>query len=106
VLRRAEQLLAALAVLIAVPVGLLAAAAAPAPSPVATGVIAGLGTLAACWSLLGLAGALWRSRLAARDARETAREWARVEPFWSRRTISDAADPDAGPGTGPPPHRR
>ncbi|MCO1656914.1 Rv1733c family protein [Pseudonocardia humida] len=59
----------------------------PVAGPTATGLAAGLGTLAICWSVLALAGAIWRARLAARDNRALTREWARVEPVWSRRRV-------------------
>ncbi|WP_214407931.1 hypothetical protein [Pseudonocardia lacus] len=97
-LRRAQVLLAVFAVLVAVAIGLLAAAsraaAPPAhlgavvePPPTAAGLVAGIGTLAVCWGLLALAGAIWRARLAAHDRRALAREWARVEPVWSHRRV-------------------
>ncbi len=38
-------------------------------------------------TVLALTGAIWRSRLAARDDRRLVREWARVEPVWSRRRV-------------------
>lgn len=66
------------------------AVVAPPPAvagPIATGLVAGTGTLVACWVLLAVAGGVWRSRLAARDRRDLAREWARVEPVWSRRRV-------------------
>lgn len=59
----------------------------PVAGPAATGLLAGAGTLGACWGLLALAGGVWRTRLTARDNRVLAREWARVEPVWSRRRV-------------------
>jgi hypothetical protein len=55
--------------------------------PAGTGLVAGIGTLAACWGLLAVAGGIWRARLTARDRRTLAREWARVEPVWSGRRV-------------------
>jgi hypothetical protein len=55
--------------------------------PTATGLVAGFGTLAACWGLLAVGGGIWRARLTARDQRALGREWARVEPVWSRRRV-------------------
>lgn len=51
------------------------------------GVLAALLTLLVCWGLLAGAGAVWRRRLAARDLRDWADGWARVEPRWSGRTV-------------------
>jgi hypothetical protein len=140
-LNRAQLVLAALAVALAVPVGLVVglthqepagpastvllerpAVVAPAPSatpiaslwagaamvreatatvpvvsspfsatstrdagPAAAGLAAGIVTVVICWTLLLVACGIWRSRLAAADARAWAGEWARIEPVWSRR---------------------
>ncbi len=86
VLRRAQLALGALAVLIGTTVGALAGASAPA-APLATGLTVCAGTVAACWALLRLAGSVWRRRLADRDSQDWGREWALVEPVWSRRTV-------------------
>jgi hypothetical protein len=67
--------------------GALAEPSPPIAGPAATGLAAGAGVLVICWTVLALAGAIWRSRLAARDDRRLAREWARVEPVWSRRRV-------------------
>jgi hypothetical protein len=86
VLRRVQLALGALAVLIGTAAGALAGASAPA-APLATGLTVCAGTVAVCWALLGLAGAVCRRRLADRDSRDWGREWALVEPVWSRRTV-------------------
>ncbi len=44
-------------------------------------------TLVLCWSMLLVAGAIWRHRLAVCDDRDWADGWARVEPRWSDRTV-------------------
>ena len=95
-IRRAQLALAAAALAAAVPVAMIvaeqaaerqSAALIPAASadPLLTGVLAGLTTLFACWGLLAVAGSVWRARLAARDRRDWAADWARVEPSWSGR---------------------
>lgn len=48
----------------------------------ATGVLAGLSTVLACWAGLAVLGVAVRRRLAAVDDRRWAAEWARVEPLW------------------------
>jgi hypothetical protein len=89
-LRRAQICLAVLAAMIAVAVGLGAGVssvpAAGRLEPVLAGVLAGTATLAICSTLLAVAGAVWRSRLAARDGDGWADEWARVGPRWRRST--------------------
>jgi hypothetical protein len=85
-LHRLRARLGVLAVLVAVVVGLAAATTtAPAGEPLVRGLLAGLGTLGACWGLLAGAGAVLRARLDARDARTWDGEWARVEPVWTGR---------------------
>lgn len=49
------------------------------------GLLAGVVTLLTCWALLAVAVATGRARLAARDARRWAADWARIEPTWSGR---------------------
>ena len=44
-------------------------------------------TLIVCWTLLVVAGAVWRRRLVARDLREWSEGWSRVEPGWRGRTV-------------------
>jgi hypothetical protein len=91
--RRAQVLLAVAAVVIAVAVGAAAAATTPAPpsghqlttsqgtvvaaaetdparGSVPAGLVAGSGTLAACWALLAVGAAFWRFRSGARADRE------------------------------------
>jgi hypothetical protein len=48
-------------------------------------VVAGLATVAAAWVVLALAWSGVRRVTTARNAASWAREWARVEPLWSRR---------------------
>jgi hypothetical protein len=82
-LRRAQIALAAVAVVIAVAVGIAAGASVPSGQPLTTGVLTAGATLLICATVLAVAGAVWRSRLAARDSRDWDRDWARVEPRWS-----------------------
>jgi hypothetical protein len=85
-LHHARVRLGVVAVLVALVVGLAAAATTGADGhPLARGLLSGLGTLAGCWALLGVGGAVWRARLDARDARSWDGEWARVEPDWTGR---------------------
>ncbi len=86
-LRLAGALLGALAIVVAVPVGVAASLTQPAGTdhPQWAGVTAGVATLLACWVLLGLGAAWWGRRLAALDRRNWAAGWARVEPSWSSR---------------------
>ena len=51
----------------------------------AFGVVAGLAAVAAAWVVLALAWSGVRRVTTARNAASWAREWARVEPLWSRR---------------------
>jgi hypothetical protein len=51
------------------------------------GVLAGLTTLAICWSVLFATGAIWRRTLADRDLRDWGSDWERVEPRWSDRRV-------------------
>lgn len=83
-LRRAQAGLAALAVVTALAVGIAAGATVPSGHPVATGLLTAAATLLICMAVLAVAGAVWRSRLAARDSRDWDSSWARVEPLWSR----------------------
>lgn len=55
------------------------------PSRALDGTVAGATTLAICWTLLGVIGALWRRRLDRRDRRAWAESWTQVEPTWSAR---------------------
>lgn len=86
-LRTAGVLLGAFAIVVAVPVGLMAALTQPAGAdrPIMAGVMAGVATLLACWVLLGLGAAWWDRRLADLDQRHWGTEWARIEPGWSKR---------------------
>ncbi len=57
----------------------------PSGDRASTGVLAAVITMLSCWALLAMAGAVWRSRLDARDRAEWERAWSRVEPDWSGR---------------------
>lgn len=81
--RTAGTLLAALAVVVAVPVGVIAALSDGGGA--GAGVMAGITTLVSCWTLLGLGVTSWRRHLALVDRQRWADEWARVEPRWSGR---------------------
>ncbi|WP_219413858.1 hypothetical protein [Pseudonocardia nigra] len=50
-----------------------------------SGLQVGVATALGGWAVVFAAGAVWRSRLAARDSAAWATEWARVEPVWSGR---------------------
>lgn len=95
---RAEAVLAVLAVVVAVAVGLIVAQGPPrAPTAITTGTVfdtaagtgllAGAVTLAVCWVLLALLGGRWRAGLADRDTLDWTSGWARVEPGWSGRRV-------------------
>jgi hypothetical protein len=84
-LHRTHVHLGVAAVVMALAVGVAAAATTAAGDPFARGLLAGLGTLAGCLGLLGAGGAVLRSRLDAHDHRRWDGEWARVEPLWSER---------------------
>jgi hypothetical protein len=72
-LRRAHTQLGVAAVLIALVVGVAAAATSEGslshPYPLARGLVAGVGTLVVCWGLLGVGAALVRARLDPRPGR-------------------------------------
>jgi hypothetical protein len=84
-LYRTHVHLGVMAVVMAVAVGVAAAATTVVGDPFARGLLAGLGTLAGCWGLLGVGVAVVRARLDARDHRCWDDDWARVEPLWSER---------------------
>jgi hypothetical protein len=85
-LRHAHVHLGVTAVLVALVVGLAAAATTgEGAHPFVRGLLTGLGTLGGCWGLLGVGSAVCRARLDARDDRSVDSEWARVEPVWTGR---------------------
>lgn len=82
-----ESVLAGLAVVAAVAVGVAATLTQPMTShdPQLVGLLVALAVLLTCWTLLGVAVACCGRYLAAQDRSRWSADWARVEPVWSER---------------------
>ena len=95
VLQLAESLLAGLAVVVAVAVGVAATLTRPATDhdPQLTGVLVAVAVLVICWGLLGVGVACCSRYLATTDRLRWAADWSRVEPDWTGRP-QRASGPD------------
>lgn len=95
VLRLAESLLAGLAVVVAVAVGVVATLTRPATDhdPQLTGTLVAVSVLVLCWALLGIAVACGNRYLATTDRLRWTTDWSRVEPEWTGRP-QRASGPD------------
>lgn len=99
IVRLVEFVLACLAVVVAVSVGVAAALTRPVTDhdPQLTGLFVAVAVLVVCWVLLGIGVVCGNRHLGATERRRWSAEWARVEPIWTgrpqRTSGPDTTDP-------------